>query len=62
MHISDMYVCNNDMTANCTGPSMVTSSQQIMLDNLDDHDVSPNMKQCRGGDDTSSGMLSSCTL
>lgn len=41
-----------------TGPSGISSSQQNMLDDLDDNrDVSPTMKQCRGDDDTSSGML-----
>ena len=54
------FVCINGVTmTDCTGPSTISSSQQMMLDNLDDHDVSPNMKQCRGEDDTSSGMSSS---
>ena len=35
---------------------MMSTSQQIILDNLDDNDVSPSIKQCRGDDDTSSGM------
>ena len=41
----------------CTGPSGISSTQQKLLDNLDDDKFgSPVMKQCRGEDDTSSGM------
>ena len=46
----------------CTGPSGVSSDQQKLLDNLEDDDghkfSSPVMKQCRGEDDTSTGMSS----
>ena len=44
----------------CTGPSGISSDQQKLLDNLDDDNghkfSSPVMKQCRGEDDTSTGM------
>ena len=42
------------------GPSGILSNQQKLLDNLDDVDQkfnSPTMKQCRGEDDTSTGVF-----
>ena len=56
-HLGYSCICCNVICCVYAGPSGVSSSQQKILDNMDDGgDLkfnSPTMKQCRGEDDTS---------